>query len=1368
MQQNVWRPARLADGKWCSAPLLKSGSSAAAAQLRWIFSRLSVPNSLREWVSADLACAQGQCLVKRCPRCAPTQPSIEFARVGNRTVPRENAKEAGPYERAIKNRPPIFSIDLRVQGATGNVRVAVNATSLMHRACGELPIRTVEGATLASLEWRLVPHEPVVPASIPFVLTSNRHDTPSRFGLAQWSQPPSILNTPYRLRREQLRSLHWMVRQENAVVVAQTDDNDDAAKSRVVSTSSNTPYREEAMAECVLNQLNWRAEAKASIPVMVRGGVLADKVGYGKTALAVALHDIRRASRGVSPMSDARNSLPVQATLVIVPSQLGKQWLREIFKFTAGKSAAPYGRLGKGSHPKVLLVESVAELNKLTVRDVANAEFVICAEDVFKKSEVYWNRFSAFSGTRKLPPVSNKEKQKGSTSSRHFDVCYESALRSLGRRVRSFLEGARSSASSEVKISAAAGESLWQDVSRDLDATQRNLAEVFVQEKVLHGKELRAKDLLSHEAKQKIEADARREREAIAERQCKDLRSEIEKDHWKLRTDAKDDLMMMRCPPFEMFQWNRVVVDEYTYLTGRAKAVVTIGLNATHRWCLSATPPLASFEDIKTIASVLHVNLGIDLAVSEKKNSSQSSASELFHSYREMRSGHWHAWRQGVAQCWLDRFVRQNIAEIDEIKAEEHAIVVDAPPAERAIYLELEHHLKAMEMRKGRKKGRVKRQPMTGGGAGSGIDTDSVSQGDRDARMWEVLDSASSGEEALLKRAAHFDSLSGDRLRGQFEVTRKSARALWIPDSGTSKAHGLQSGDRLKFQAQGSTCASDLYYTVEKIHDDDGASAIVLDRPVRTSKTKRMRAKLLSRVGDARNACERIAASRRRQLNEAKAEFVEKLKLARCFVRHVRSLGGDSGVGTGRAAFEDWEKNLNTGDSEATKIIELALSLAKSKPLEWTLERVVKLYDLDVDSENEKSALTNRGALLESLQWKLRELTNLELRNLVKEILSRVRQLRFFDSVRTFGLSEASTDRAVLSCCGHADAASAVAKNAAMGQCVDPSCRALVSPEHVVSARRLGHVAGGRDGHSKGGQYGSKLTTLVSFMQTYCPVREPLRDTERVLIFVQFDDLMTKVQNVLEEAGIVVATITGTAKQRSTTLDKFQQEAYERETAQVLLLKLDDASASGCNLTMANHAIFVHPLLSERGKAWYTACEDQAVGRIRRYGQSRTVKVWRLIVSDTIDVDIIRENKHTYIGEHFVHTSSTRKISVPRLGDEWSEVDGFSALAPGIPSKPCAAASRVFRRLMASSTSGVVDAQAIANAIRDYRPDVTKNDDDTLAKIWERVDTKGDNRIGVGGLARAFCLIDAIEKGGEPSQSRETPTREAAGLFSVL
>jgi hypothetical protein len=47
----------------------------------------------------------------------------------------------------------------------------------------------------------------------------------------------------------------------------------------------------------------------------------------------------------------------------------------------------------------------------------------------------------------------------------------------------------------------------------------------------------------------------------------------------------------------------------------------------------------------------------------------------------------------------------------------------------------------------------------------------------------------------------------------------------------------------------------------------------------------------------------------------------------------------------------------------------------------------------------------------------------------------------------------------------------------------------------------------------------------------------------------------------------------------------------------------------------------VSPLLTETDYEW-RASETQAIGRIRRYGQTRKVHIWRFISEDTMDAEI--------------------------------------------------------------------------------------------------------------------------------------------------
>jgi SNF2 family DNA or RNA helicase len=60
------------------------------------------------------------------------------------------------------------------------------------------------------------------------------------------------------------------------------------------------------------------------------------------------------------------------------------------------------------------------------------------------------------------------------------------------------------------------------------------------------------------------------------------------------------------------------------------------------------------------------------------------------------------------------------------------------------------------------------------------------------------------------------------------------------------------------------------------------------------------------------------------------------------------------------------------------------------------------------------------------------------------------------------------------------------------------------------------------------------------------------------------------------------------------------------------------------NLTGANHAIFISPLLTNTQEN-YDACMTQAIGRVRRYGQQKKVHIYHFLSKDTIDVDLYQQ-----------------------------------------------------------------------------------------------------------------------------------------------
>jgi SNF2 family DNA or RNA helicase len=122
---------------------------------------------------------------------------------------------------------------------------------------------------------------------------------------------------------------------------------------------------------------------------------------------------------------------------------------------------------------------------------------------------------------------------------------------------------------------------------------------------------------------------------------------------------------------------------------------------------------------------------------------------------------------------------------------------------------------------------------------------------------------------------------------------------------------------------------------------------------------------------------------------------------------------------------------------------------------------------------------------------------------------------------------------------------------------------------------------------------------------------------------------MKKVGEALTYNKVKYLEIRGTAHTKSKNLELFQNGSAER----VLLLNVMDESASGANLTSANHAIFLSPLLAPSNEI-YTACETQAIGRLVRYGQTKHVKVWRFLTSNTIDQEIYTQRQAALYRAH--------------------------------------------------------------------------------------------------------------------------------------
>ncbi|CEH17129.1 dna repair protein rad8 [Ceraceosorus bombacis] len=484
----------------------------------------------------------------------------------------------------------------------------------------------------ATLSWRLSAIDKALDEfNIPsYKLRSNREDT----------EAPTPALFRLELRKEQRRSLSWMLGQEADAVA---------------------PFVEEEVSEGLLTPMGWRAEGKATRPVMVRGGVVADAVGYGKTAITLGLVAARRqAARERKPSKDKRY-IQTKATLVIVPPHLCKQWANEVTKFTGNKL-------------KVRVIHSKAELNAATIENIKEADLIIMSVTIYK-SDAYFESLSRLAAANPLP----------AKAGRFFEAALTQSLAALRNRMQELQTEGVAKVLDSVKRRVDFDETHLTSAKRSKRLIGQAYADAHAEEgdrtTTTGGKRKPKQKAKSKRHASDSEEDDFLDDSPPRRKAAKPKTSSIPADPWGLGSaSARKSFGSLRAMPLECFMWERVVVDEFHYIAANAdRAFSAIRNLASHStWILSGTPPTADFADVKSIAAFLNIHLGVDDDADSSKQSVRSRREkertlvERFRNFVEIRSPAWHHRRQALAQGFLDQFVRQNIAEIDEIPFTEH------------------------------------------------------------------------------------------------------------------------------------------------------------------------------------------------------------------------------------------------------------------------------------------------------------------------------------------------------------------------------------------------------------------------------------------------------------------------------------------------------------------------------------------------------------------------------------------------------------------------------------------------------------------------------------------------------------------------
>lgn len=147
-------------------------------------------------------------------------------------------------------------------------------------------------------------------------------------------------------------------------------------------------------------------------------------------------------------------------------------------------------------------------------------------------------------------------------------------------------------------------------------------------------------------------------------------------------------------------------------------------------------------------------------------------------------------------------------------------------------------------------------------------------------------------------------------------------------------------------------------------------------------------------------------------------------------------------------------------------------------------------------------------------------------------------------------------------------------------------------------------------------KFGSKMAYLIEYLQALFEDND-----NRVIIFSQYDRMLTLIGKTLDEYGIKNVFCKGQVHHVNKRIDMFKRDASYR----VIMLSSEKAN-SGSNLTEASQIILVDVLNADKDRV--KDIETQAIGRAVRLGQKKAVTVTRLITKNTIESEWHERNKY--------------------------------------------------------------------------------------------------------------------------------------------
>eukprot|EP00746_Dinoflagellata_sp_MGD_P001530 gnl/MRDRNA2_/MRDRNA2_102897_c0_seq1.p1 gnl/MRDRNA2_/MRDRNA2_102897_c0~~gnl/MRDRNA2_/MRDRNA2_102897_c0_seq1.p1 ORF type:complete len:1184 (+),score=191.76 gnl/MRDRNA2_/MRDRNA2_102897_c0_seq1:98-3649(+) len=1004
-----------------------------------------------------------------------------------------------------------------------------------------------------------------------FKIPNNNSDPPA-------ANPPLFLAHP--LREEQRRSLGWMISQEAKI---QQPVNDEAHET-------NVP--------------------------LIGGGLLADRMGYGKTSTAIGLisldvgQQLRQPGQEDVPFLKEPGHIPSDSTLIVCPSHLVDQWEGEFWKFLGSKgvqiskpmnsavminNAQTVTRTFNGQQAKTwcnrfrnqmgITVSKCpvdgpwALITHITPERQHQIEQVFGSRDAIRCGDM----IGAIHCTNLIDDQGTVESF-SSASFTGISEFFRSGHMYCTRRVQAgFIRDANGR---EKPYYGSRKYTLHYTEKSTLKITMKRLDAEAQRTQVVRGngplKVLTLRDVSTLTLLQQRDfvstfhvvlvsasihsstkyGDFIKEASEVSglmEKKVLKLRAKVRQ--WCQNRSTFETRALRKWPAlFEVIFWRRVIFDEFHESEAweyRVREMLR-SLGATHKWGLSGTPPLGSPAAVAEVAGLLSSASpsaeGNILAKALYWGSNlRASTAGASDFFASCKSQ-----LEAVAENFVKGYIRQNTSDlIEQIGIVEHDELVEHTSEERLIYRQACHDQGIFNLADG----------------------------------YNHMSLASRA--VLLKRCSHFDMEDADSATSAVNRLGNNKRE-WLDK--LEKQLWLEVARAMQFKLWNSKVQEAIRSTNVQHPDAKAVKECVLSSAVEDVKSHlpditlgleqslRVAVKMHAQDGSLRLRPE-VRLVQPIQENEYYKEDRHRHLIVHEVARRVRDREAN-----------DVLSNLGICEQACNGHLDIALCSG--------LSELVTLLD----------------KAYRSLQF-----YNQQLSTLTKQEADHANEC----SICLESTSDIQT-MAIIPC-SHVFHAECIREVLASNPYC-PECRAPVNMSHVSSVvmelKPPEPQIDGIPGPSRiisvaWKKNGSKLNAVA----------KRLRDIRRqdpkakALVFVQWADLEAKVCCALKDHGVPFMCLSRESNSHSrldstdgAVLRSFQEDK-KADGPYVLVLSLQRAAA-GTNLTSASHVLFVHPMNAETVHT-AAAYERQALARVRRIGQTRKeVHLWRFVTKQTVEEHI--------------------------------------------------------------------------------------------------------------------------------------------------